>query len=101
MSRFLFLSLLLFGSSFSQAAVPPYWDQVEKLKAVVESSWLATMDPAGRLNELKEMHPNVFGVIIGVCGYTVKIAPKKLEQPLVGKTTYEVVDIQENGCPRD
>lgn len=102
MSRII-LALAVLMSVSAQASLPPYADQLVKLKTVLESEELSDLTSvADKIVSVTEVKTNVFAVQMATysCTYLVNLEALESKDHRVGPTVYRVTSVELNGCER-
>lgn len=98
------LSSLLIGIAATamavpaSAALPPQWQRVAELKAILENGALIDAFQGQMVDRIEYVRPDLYRVSAGQCFAYVKIVEKPLPSGMVGARRFEVVP-HEVDCP--
>lgn len=87
------IGLALFASS-AQAALPPYWDSVKRIEAVLNSDFASYLH--GAVMSVNDLGNLRYQVVTSSCAayFTLRVVPSNK----IGPTKYEVASLDETTC---
>ncbi len=96
MKKLIFASLFLTASAF--AALPPYWDSVERLSVVLKSPEVSRALANGPIASIFDKGNLTYEISTPHCTVLVKVAAKLPSSGRVGATTYVLDKVLQAQC---